>query len=478
VIAAVLALALLAAPAEIKVRLTQPDGGRIVVLPLERYVAGVLGGESGVFRSKEALKAQAVAARTYALRLRGRHSSEGFDFCATTHCQRVDLRAVTPRLQSAADETAGELLWFEGKLAFASYSGDCGGRTEDARAVWPDLAAPYLISHPDPYCTRAGVSAWRWLATGPEIAAALVRSQLRAPRNIERIVVASRTAAGRARTLTLSGGSEQVQISAGSFRLALGRGIGWDTLRNDLYDVALRNGRFVFEGSGAGHGVGLCQRGADQMGVDGRSYREILAFYYPGTSIGLTARGFPWLRFGGESIAVLATQADWGRAVLADSERLSRALSERTRLKLPVNTEILVYPDMDAFRNATGEPGWVAAHTVGARIHLQPASVLRNRGALESTLRHELLHVLIENRARPGLPVWFREGLAEYFEHPASATASSAMPDEIGIRQTDDAARARQANADAVRRVTALVKRFGEAAVLTWLDRGLPPEAK
>ena len=477
-IAAIIALALAGAPAQLKVRLTQPDGGQVVALPLEQYVAGVLGGESGVFRSEEALKAQAVAARTYALRLRGRHSSEGFDFCATTHCQRVNLGAVTPRLQSAAEETAGELLWFEGQLAFASYSGDCGGKTEDARAVWPNLVAPYLASHPDPYCARSGATTWRWIASGHQIAAALARSNLRAPHDIERIVISSRTAAGRARTLSLSGDGQQVQISAGSFRLALGRGIGWDTLHNDLYEVALEGGRFVFQGSGAGHGVGLCQRGAEQMGVDGRSYREILAFYYPGTAVGLTARGLAWLRFGGESITVLATQADWGRAVLADSERLARALAERTRLALPASIEIRIYPDVDTFRNATGEPGWVAARTAGARIHLQPVSILRQRGVLDNTLRHELIHVLIEHRARPGLPVWFREGLADYFEHPAGGSASSLNPDEAGIRQREDAARARRANAEAARRVTALVNRFGEATVLSWLDRGLPPEAR
>ena len=79
-------------------------------LPLERYVAAVLAGESSVFQSPEALKAMAVAARTYAVRLRGRHSAEGFDFCATTHCQRLDLDAVTPRLTGIAAQTAGELL--------------------------------------------------------------------------------------------------------------------------------------------------------------------------------------------------------------------------------------------------------------------------------------------------------------------------------------------------------------------------------
>ena len=115
----------------VAVRLTAPDGGKVVEMPLEKYVAGVLAGESSVFRSDDALKAMAIAVRTYAVRLRARHAKEGFDFCATTHCQRVDLKAVTPHLEAIAEETAGEMLWFEGKPAFACYTRDCGGRSED-----------------------------------------------------------------------------------------------------------------------------------------------------------------------------------------------------------------------------------------------------------------------------------------------------------------------------------------------------------
>ena len=119
----VLALAIavqLGAQTAVKVRV----GSATVSLPLERYVAGVLAGESSVFRSDEALKAMSVAARTYAVRLRGRHAAEGYDFCATTHCQRVEPHAITPRLEAIAAETAGELLWFEGKPAFTPYTRD------------------------------------------------------------------------------------------------------------------------------------------------------------------------------------------------------------------------------------------------------------------------------------------------------------------------------------------------------------------
>lgn len=465
-----------ATPAGFRVRLSQAEGGGVATLGVEEYVAAIVAGESSVFRSERALKAMAVAARSYAVRLRGRHASEGFDFCITTHCQHLDRRAVTPRLTSIAGQTAGELLWFEGKPAFVCYTRNCGGRTEAVAAVWPDLAEPYLQSHPDGYCLRFGTADWQWTTTSQDLVSALRRSGLRSPPVIEQIAVAEATASGRARILTLLGGGESVRISAGSLRFAVGRGLGWNTLRSDRYQVGAG---FVFQGSGAGHGVGLCQNGADQMGSDGRSYREILDFYYPGTVVGVTARGFAWRRISGETIALLTTQPDQDRAVLALAERLLRGVTQRTSLPPPENVEIRVYPDMDAFRNATSEPGWVAAHTTGHRIHLQPPAVLRGRGALEQVLRHELLHVVVETRARPGLPVWFREGLVGFLDTPGhTARSGAAGSGNTGIQQTQDAARARDAYREATRTVTALVGRYGEDTVYSWLRLGLPPEVR
>ncbi len=438
-------LLFIGATADLRVKLTQPDGGAVVNMQLDDYVAAVLAGESSVFRSEEALKAMAVAARTYAVRLRGRHAKEGFDLCGTTHCQRVDLKAVTPRLQSIADETSGEMLWFEGKPAFACYTKDCGGRAEDVAAVWPDIIAPYLKSHGDPYCQRGGASSWHWSGAAPQILEALRLSGLRAPAAIESVAITQRTASGRARVLSLNG----EPISATSFRFALGRALGWDTLKSDRYRVQASDGRIVFDGVGAGHGVGLCQRGADQMGIEGSSYREILSFYYPGAAIGLTGRGVKWTRLGGEFVDVMTTRPGQDAAVVEQAERMARELSRRTALALPPRLEIRIYPDVETFRNATGVAGSVAGITRGSRIDLQPSSVLRSHGAFDSTLRHELLHTLVENRAAPGLPVWFREGLTQYLDDPRART-----------------------------RVSALAERYGADAVLAWLARGLPPELK
>jgi stage II sporulation protein D len=162
IVVLLLALPLAAAEPTVKLRVHTPRGESTVDLPLERYVATVVAGEGGVLRSDAARQALAVAARTYAVRLQGRHSAEGFDFCDTTHCQRADLNAVTPAIAATTAQTAGELVWFEGSPAFTPYSRDCGGRTEDAAEVWSDQAAPYLRSQADPYCLRAGSRPWQW----------------------------------------------------------------------------------------------------------------------------------------------------------------------------------------------------------------------------------------------------------------------------------------------------------------------------
>jgi len=442
----------------------QPAVNRTTVeVPLEKYVAAVLAGEASVLRSDEALKTMAVAARTFGVYGRGRHAAEGYDLCGTTHCQRFDLAGVTPRMQAAAEATAGELLWSAGKPAFAVYSLDCGGATEDVSAVWPEISATYLRRQTDPYCVRAGASTWERRAKAADLLAALAASQLRAPRTIENVTISGRTASGRARELMLAGGGEQVRISATAFRLAVGRALGWNTVPSDRYEVS----GLVFRGTGAGHGVGLCQRGADEMGSEGRPYHEILAFYYPGTVVVLTGAGLSWTRLGGESLTLFTTHPDRDGALLSRAETQLRELAQRTNLPAPRGIEIRLYPDVETFRNATGEPGWVAAHTVGAHIQLQTATALR----------HELLHVLVEAGATAALPVWFREGLVGYLENPGAARPAAKPPADTDLRQTSDAQRARRAYGEAVASVAELVRRYGEAPVLGWLTSGLPREA-
>jgi stage II sporulation protein D len=331
-----------------------------------------------------------------------------------------------------------------------------------------------LKSHEDSYCPRTGSSNWQWNGEAREISAALGQAGLRAPDRFDGIAILDRTPSGRAATLLLSGG-ESIRISAGSFRFAVGRTLGWNTIRSDRYSVRSSNGRVMFQGSGSGHGVGLCQDGAEQMGLVGKSYREILGFYFPGAMAGLTGSGLAWQRLGSESITLWTTQPDQDRATLAVAERLAKGAAQRTGFPIPAGIEVRAYPDVETFRNATAEPGWVAAHTARRRIDMQPAAVLRGRVALEPTLFHELLHVLIESQAGPALPLWFREGLVNYLAGEREPAAARAVSD-TELRQTGDPEAARRAYAQSTAMVRSLAIRYGETSVLNWVSRGLPPE--
>jgi stage II sporulation protein D len=280
--------------------------------------------------------------------------------------------------------------------------------------------------------------------------------------------VIERTASGRASRLAAGGEI----IAAPALRFAIGRGLGWDRIRSDWYQVSDAGDRFLFEGRGSGHGVGLCQLGADRMG---KSYREILAFYYPGTVVGVTASGLSWTRMGGERVVVMSTAPARDRELVAIADRAARIVEERTGFGWD-GARVQVFPTVASFRDATGEPGFVAASTRGRTIRMQPASALR--GAVESTLLHEMLHVAVESRARPGLPVWFREGLVGYLKASQKSNiriqhSKPSPPKDSDFRGPD----ARNAYAAAMACVEDLVSRFGEKRVLSWIGSGLPPEA-
>jgi stage II sporulation protein D len=260
----------------------EADGLVIVVsLPLEEYVVAVLAGEALGFESAESLKAMAVAVRTYAVHFDGRHSAEGVDFCDTTHCQDFRISAVDNRLRDAVEETAGEVLLYQEDPIPAYYHQDCGGR--------PEPAAPYLRVLEDSFCTSEDHRPWIGELSAADIGAAIGGST--GVDNVTSIEVVARTPSGRAERLEIRG-SETTTIAASEFRLAAGRTLGWERIPSDLYTVRRSADRFVFEGYGAGHGLGLCQRGAAIMGRQGHSYLEILRYYYPGTTL-LRLRDLP-----------------------------------------------------------------------------------------------------------------------------------------------------------------------------------------
>ncbi len=389
---------------------------------LDDYVAGILAGEAATYRTPQALRAMAIAARTYAIRFRGRHSADGYDFCSLTHCQSFKPSAVTAAEREAADSTSGELIWYQGSPAAAYYGQDCGGATESG-------GEPYLPGRSDSACTRKGRLQW-----SAEIPLADLTRALAFP--VTTIEILSRTSSGRAQSLRLS---PTRTLAATDFRLAAGRVLGWNLIRSDLYSVRLQNGRATFTGYGAGHGIGLCQDGAEAMAKDGASDRDILAAYYPGTSVGLTARGLRWRILSGERVD-LWTTTDTQNGWIPVAESALHVAEARAGWTVASRIRLMIFPSVDTFRNATAESGSVLASTRGTLIRAQPSLDA-------ATLRHEIWHAVIESRVPRNVPDWFREGLAL-----AMSDLDPHTPDRAAAR-------------DRVRR---LIGQYGEKQVLSW----------
>jgi stage II sporulation protein D len=215
------------------------------------------------------------------------------------------------------------------------------------------------------------------------------------------------------------------------------------------------------------------------MGEEGHSYNEILSFYYPHTQLGVSAQGLSWVKLGSERFDLLTTQPEIDRGVAAIVSRSLREAEERSGLCLQRRITVRIYPTVAAFRDATGEPGWVAASTRGDVIRLQPAQVLGRTRSLPSVARHELLHILVESKAREATPLWLREGLVLWLNQdhgPAPSTAPPPSEIERELRSPANERELRRGYAAAEARVAMLIHRYGRPAVINWLSAGLPAE--
>lgn len=450
----------------------------VATLPVERYVELAVAAESGAADSAESRKALAIVARSFALQ--PSHGHIGFDVCDSTHCQWVHWRA-TPEAHAATLATAGESLWRNGSRAAAYFHQNCGGRTAAAEEVWPrgHGARDSLVSRTDPYCQRVGSSEWSATLSRAELTQALAAAGLAAP-GWESLSVAQRGESGRA-TVLLVGATK---ISAEDFRLAVGRALGWNQIRSNWFEVAAEGDSFLFHGRGSGHGVGLCQTGAAEMGREGRSYREILAQYFPGATIAEVTTGAEWQDLTGQGFTLDTSSSADGEFLPA----LARALAEaESRSGLAPRGAIAVraFRSTPAFRDATLAPGWVAAFTEGDQIAVQPLRILAARKLLTSVMRHEFLHALVEEQSTTHTPLWLREGLVEAWSLPVQSGDTRRGPKPtLTLESVNDklAHAANEAESEAAHRAAGwyaqqLLDRFGRAQVLDWLRIGVPQSA-
>jgi len=261
-----------------------PTGKLLAVnrLPLESYIRGVLYHEVSHRWPLEAIKAQAVATRTYALYHKYQNGQRNFDLTNDIYSQVYGGRTSERfRTNLAVERTEGEVLMYQGQLIPAYFHATCGGHTEDVTALWNHQPLPPLKGITCIYCQHSPHFHWKQKLDFKEIEAALRAAGFKI-HSLEDIRVLDRNSSGRIKRLELMLAADQtVKISGKDFRQA----VGPNRIKSNVYQIAINGQTVQFTGRGWGHGVGLCQWGAQKMAQRHYNYFEILQYYYPGTTI-------------------------------------------------------------------------------------------------------------------------------------------------------------------------------------------------
>ena len=473
-------------------------------MPLEDYIRQVVASEASVEDEPEALKALAIAARTYALKNLGRHQDEGFDFCSTTHCQRFATVEARAAVASAVQETAGLILQdSHDQMADAYYSASCGGMTANLKTIWGVEAPDYLRGVRDTYCNSGSHYRWTDVIASKKLVDAL-RSDSRTDvgESVREISVTKHDQTGRAEVVSIVGDRTRT-INGWEFKLILGRALGWQFLKSSRFDVSRSGSEFVFRGGGFGHGLGLCQEGSHVMAQRGQSFQQILTHYYPGTTVtaetergrrgdtearrlgdtGTRRRGeteyFPasprrhvsashFMLTYPQSIDQREVEQVLNLLEATRSELLSRVSAAGFQPAFP-NLEIVFNETTGDFVGRTGMPSWAAAATKNKRVELQPLTLLKQRRILETTLRHELVHALIDALGSTQTPRWLTEGMAIYVAGEGKMMAqrqpTSVAAVEHALATAKSAADMQTAYAGAYNLVRRLIQSEGEQNV-------------
>lgn len=279
-------------------------------VPLERYLPGVISRELFPNWSLDAYKAQTVAARTYAIQEKNRSmaAGESFDVEAGEQDQAYGGHTLNATAQRAVAETRGQILKWNGQVLRAYYSSTCGGRAGSAKDTWPtragyefNLAAPIQGSIRPRDCPCGFSGRYRWTVTRDK--AEFVRRlsaygtaenmAVRALTSLSRITTATMNAAGRPASYRIyDAAGKWYPLSAEQLRLACNtaaEGLPPIDAKSRVFSgdltFTVSPSTIKIEGRGFGHGVGLCQYGAEGLAREGQPWDAIVRFYYPGALI-------------------------------------------------------------------------------------------------------------------------------------------------------------------------------------------------
>lgn len=249
-------------------------------LRLEEYLYGVIPKEMSPQWPREALKSQAVAARTFALYQKEKNRDKGYDVYASTKSQVYGGVAVEhENATTAVNETQGKLLMWNGKLVLAYFHANSGGVTEDAENVWT-AQVPYLKSVRDKFSAQAAGTQWNHAVDFVEMRRILNKKGTNIG-TVYEITPVEVSPTGRTKKIRIVHSGGTTMLSGNDFRIKYDP----QRIKSTLFHVRKEDGGIIMQGSGYGHGVGMSQWGAYEMAKAGYGYIDILRFYYSGVGV-------------------------------------------------------------------------------------------------------------------------------------------------------------------------------------------------
>ncbi|MEA3428129.1 MAG: SpoIID/LytB domain-containing protein [Thermodesulfobacteriota bacterium] len=249
-------------------------------IPVEQYLYGVVPKEMPHKWPKEALKAQAVAARTYALYIKSKSADKPYDVQSTTTSQVYGgFDSEKKESNLAVDETRGQVITCDGKLIVAYFHSSSGGHTEDSKNVWSaDL--PYLKGVPDSFSVNIPNGQWSFFVSYNDMQKSLNKYGLNIGQ-IRELNAAGESQSGRVLGVKVIAKNGTTRLKSNNFRTK----VGATRLKSTLLKITPDRDGILFTGKGYGHGVGMSQWGANMMAKKGFGYQDILTHYYQSIKI-------------------------------------------------------------------------------------------------------------------------------------------------------------------------------------------------
>lgn len=300
---------------ELEIR-NNPDGTQTAIntIDLEDYLCSVISSEMSANSPMELLKAHAVISRSWVIRAMEHPNHEGFHVCADDHCQRYEgLRRINEHAVEAVRATKGQVLMYDEEICDCRYYKCCGGRTEIWSTCWEDIDVPYIQSVPCDWCKSPSPKVmrlvlndydqetkdfrdWQVTYTADELSE-IIRSKSGIDfGEIIDLIPLKRGASGRIYELKIVG-TKRTEIIGKELKIRLWLSksclySSWFEVEKSFSSPARggREGLFRLTGHGWGHGAGLCQIGAAVMATEGKTYEEILQYYYHGARLGVAAQ--------------------------------------------------------------------------------------------------------------------------------------------------------------------------------------------